>query len=121
MKTLLYTIPVALLVAYSQIVVKWRSMVNGEQIRAESFWQNLLTYFSDVYILSAYASALLGSLVWLVVVAKIPLSIGFPVYIGVTFLFVLIGSRLFLGEQVSPPQMLAALLIFAGIVLGAVK
>jgi multidrug transporter EmrE-like cation transporter len=85
----------------------------------ELFLDKFLIYFSDLYILSAYLIALLASLIWLVVISKISLSIGFPIYIGSTFLLVFIGSWFFLDESISLVRLLAALLILAGIILGA--
>lgn len=121
MKIFLYVFPVALLVAYSQLIVKWRTQIGGTVPMDKDFLQRLLVYFSDGYILSAYVTALLGSFLWLVVVSRIPLSTGFPMYIGVTFLMVMVGSWLFLGEIISAEKMTAASLILAGIVLGGMK
>ena len=121
MKLLIYVIPVAFLVTYSQLVVKWRSRFGGEISIDKNFLSNLIGYLSDFYILSAYAAALLGSFLWLVVISRIPLSIGFPIYIGVTFLMVIIGSWLFLGESLSMIRLAAVGLILAGIVLGGTK
>lgn len=121
MRILLYTIPVALLVAYSQIVVKWRAQLGGVVQLDGSFFHKLMGYFADGYIISAYVAALLSSFIWLIVVSRIPLSIGFPVYIGITFLFVLLGSWLLLGESISFSRFLAAILILAGIIIGAAK
>jgi multidrug transporter EmrE-like cation transporter len=55
------------------------------------------------------------------VVTRIPLSIGFPVYIGVTFLMVMIGGWLFLGETVSTMKWIAAGFILMGIVIGGME
>lgn len=121
MRLLLYVLPVAFLVAYSQLVVKWRAQLGGVVSLDKNFIHKLAVYFSDGYILSAYAAALLGSFLWLVVVSRMPLSIGFPVYIGVTFFMVMLGSWLFLGESVSVTTMAAAALILAGIILGAME
>lgn len=121
MRLLLYVLPVAFLVAYSQLVVKWRAQLGGVVSLDKYFFHKLMDYFSDGYILSAYATALLGSFLWLIVVSRIPLSIGFPVYIGVTFLMVMVGSWLFLGETVSITKMAAAILILAGIVLAGME
>jgi len=121
MKILFYVLPVALLVAYSQLVVKWRAQLGGVVLLDKDFFQRLLAYFSDGYILSAYMTALLGSFLWLVVVSRIPLSTGFPMYIGVTFLMVMVGSWLLLGEVISVTKMTAAALILAGIVLGGME
>lgn len=119
MKIILYTLPVSLLVAYSQIVIKWRSGQLSLDIQNQLFMSKVLSYLSDKFILSAYAAALLGSFAWLVVVTKLPLSIGFPVYIGITFLIVILGSWLILGEQLTVIKLISALTIFIGIVIGA--
>lgn len=121
MKILLYIMPVAFLVAYSQLVVKWRSQFGGVISLDRDFSSKLFIYFSDWYVISAYMSALLGSFFWLIVVTRIPLSIGFPVYIGVTFLMVMIGGWLFLGETVSTMKWIAAGFILMGIVIGGME
>lgn len=121
MKIFLYTIPVALLVAYSQLVVKWRTQVGVDSVTATNTLGKFIVYFSDPYILSAYVSALLSSFIWLIVIQRIPLSTGFPIYIGSTFLLVILGSWMLLGETISPIRLLAATLILAGIILGGVN
>jgi multidrug transporter EmrE-like cation transporter len=121
MKFLLYVMPVAFLVAYSQLVVKWRSQFGGIVSLDKNFFNMIFGYFSDWYIISAYITALLGSFFWLIVVTRIPLSIGFPVYIGITFLMVMMGSWLFLGETVSKMSWIAAGFILAGIVIGGME
>jgi multidrug transporter EmrE-like cation transporter len=121
MKIFLYTFPVALLVAYSQLVVKWRlSSIVALNTYPRNFTK-YLSYFLDPYIFSAYVAALLSSIIWLVVIQKISLSIGFPIYIGTAFLLVMIGSAFILGEIISFNSLLAALLIFAGIILGSIN
>lgn len=121
MKIFLYTIPVAILVAYSQLMVKWRTQLSVDNIIAKTAFEKFLAYFSDPYILSAYLAALLSSFIWLIVIQRIPLSTGFPVYIGSTFLIVILGSWLLLGEVVSPIRVLAAGLILMGIILGSLN
>lgn len=118
MKILIYTLPVSILVAYSQLIVKWRTSGIESHLTDTSFLGKMINYFSDPFIFSAYFSALLASFVWLWVVSKIPLSIGFPVYIGSAFLMVMLGSFLFLGEAISSKQFIAGTLIFMGILLG---
>ncbi len=121
MKIFLYTIPVAILVAYSQLVVKWRTQAGLDAAIPTNAWDKFLGYFSDPYIISAYFAALISSFIWLIVIQRIPLSTGFPIYIGSTFLLVILGSWLLLGESISPAKLLAASLILAGIILGGVN
>lgn len=110
-------LPIALLVTYSQLMVKWRSGLGGH-LEGLTIGQQLLRFLSDPYVLSAYAAALLASFAWLYVVTKLPLTLAFPVYIGVTFALVLIGGSIVLSETLTATKLASVLLIFCGIVLG---
>lgn len=117
MKTYLLILPIAALVAFSQIIVKWRTPALGG-VTGDGLAGQLTRFMLDPVILGAYASALLASFAWLYVVTKLPLTVAFPVYIGVTFAMVLLGGWAFLGESLSPAKMAAVALIMCGIVLG---
>lgn len=116
-KTYLLILPIALLVTYSQLIVKWRSNAMGQEV-AQDFSTQLFKFLSDPVILSAYGAALFASFAWLYVVTKLPLTVAFPVYIGVTFAMVLLGGWLFLSEALTTTKLVAILLIFGGIVVG---
>ena len=119
MKILLLTFPVALLVAYSQIMVKWRMLsFDVAAIHDLPLIPRLIKYLSDPFILSAYATAFLSSLVWMYVVTKLPLAAAFPVYIGITFLLVIFGGWQFLAEEITITRLLSVALILSGIALG---
>jgi multidrug transporter EmrE-like cation transporter len=117
MKNYLMILPIAFLVTYSQLIVKWRSSVVN-QLQSAGFLQHLIKFISDPVILSAYAAALFASFAWLYVVTKLPLTVAFPVYIGVTLAMVLLGGWFFLSETLTATKLIAVLLIFSGIVLG---
>lgn len=122
MKLLVLVIPIALLVAYSQLIVKWRtSAVSLPTSDSQSVVEKLFTYLLDPYIVSGYIAALAGSFLWLFVISKISLSIGFPIYIGITFLLVILGSWLILHEPITLTKLIAVMMIFAGVTLGAMK
>ena len=120
MRILIATLPVALLVAYSQIIVKWRTaslstMNNGSQ----PLLDRLIEYLSDPYILSGYVAALLGSFIWLFLVAKLPLATAFPIYIGLTFFLVMLGGGILLDEPLGAGKLIAAALILLGVTIGS--
>lgn len=122
MRLLAFILPIALLVAYSQLIVKWRtSVVKLGVPENQAVLDKLIAYLLDPYIFSGYIAALLGSFLWLFVISKISLSIGFPIYIGITFLLVMLGSWLVLHEAITPIKLIAVCMIFAGITLGAAK
>jgi multidrug transporter EmrE-like cation transporter len=117
MKNYLMILPIALLVTYSQLIVKWRSS-NADQSPSADFSQHLIKFMSDPVVLSAYVAALFASFAWLYVLTKLPLTVAFPVYIGVTFAMVIFGGWFFLAETLTTTRLVAVLLIFGGIVLG---
>lgn len=119
MNILLKILPIALLVAYSQIMVKWRTaQIDRGNLESLDVFHKILHYLSDPLLLSAYVAALLASFIWLFVVARLPLALAFPVYIGVTFVLVILGGWMFLSEPILPMRLLAAALILAGIAIG---
>lgn len=117
MKTYLLILPIALLVTYSQLIVKWRSNA-AEEWATSSFAVHLLRFLTDPIILSAYAAALVASFAWLYVVTRLPVTVAFPIYIGVTFAMVLLGGWYFLEETFSTTKLIAVAMIMGGIVLG---
>jgi len=120
MRVLIFVLPIALLVAYSQIVMKWRTLSSSDTIGMQNldFFARMLKYLSDPVILSAYVAALLASFAWLYVITKLPLVVAFPVYIGVTFFFVIIGGWVFLSESINIMRLASVLLILTGIIIG---
>ena len=63
----------------------------------------------------------LSFVMWLVILSKVNVSIAYPVTIGLTLVFTLIGARLFLHEALSIRGMLGISMIIVGIFLGTTK
>lgn len=119
MRILLSVLPIALLVAYSQIIVKWRTLASDAAgIQNLPLLARILKYLLDPVILSAYVAALLASFVWLYVITKLPLVVAFPAYIGVTFVLVIVGGWFFLSESITAMRLVSVLLILSGIIIG---
>lgn len=118
MKLLLLIFPVALMVTCSQIAVKWRADYLNIEANATNTLDRLWIFLIDPIILASYFTALVGSFAWLYVVTKFPLTIAFPVYIGMTFVLVLLGGAFFLGEQINAQKIAAISLISLGIIVG---
>ena len=116
MKDYFLLLPVVLLVAFGQLLVKWRT--NTLQIEAGlAFSQRLAQFFSDPFILFAYAATLASSFAWLYVLTRLPLMVAFPLYIGGTYALVLFGGWYFLAETMSITKFIAVALIMSGITL----
>ena len=118
MKLLLAVLPTILLTAYSQLIIKWRvATLAATSAQSMGFPQRTLAYLLDPFIISAYAVALLGSVAWFLVVEKHPVSIAFPVYVGVLFCIVTVGSTLWLEETISVQHLVGLALILVGVVV----
>ena len=120
MSIIIRVLPIALLIVYSQLIIKYR--VNSPIMQltlAHDGYYKYITYILDPYILSAYIAGLAGSLIWLFTVARLPLAQAFPIYQGLTFFFVVLGSTTLLGEPLNVAKVLGAALILAGVTIGA--
>ena len=122
MRFFLLLAPTIALVLYGQLMTKWRV---GELLSrgalGSSVVDRLLGYLQDPLVLSGYGAAFLSSLTWLIVVEKYPLSYAFPIYIGLVFAFVALGSSLILGEHLSAMRLVSIALILVGIIVGSVS
>ena len=117
MKLLLAVTPTILLMAYSQLVSKWRVAALAEAGLPSDGASRLVHYLTDPWIISSYLMGLLASIAWLYAIEKFPVSLAFPTYIGLLFAVVTLGSMAFLREQVGGLQVLGIGLILAGVAL----
>ena len=120
MGVVLRVLPAVLLVAYSQVIVKWRI----EQLGAPPGLHltgilRYIAYLLDPYILSAYIAGFASSVVWLYAISKLPLAQAFPIYQGLTFIAVIACSTVLLGEPMNSHKLIGALLILTGVTIGA--
>ena len=119
MDVLLRILPTVALVAYSQIVVKWRvETVHEAASETSAGFYRYIAYLLDPFILSAYLAALVGSFFWLYTVSKLPLAQAFPIYQGLIFVAVVAGSAGLLHEPLTTPKLVGAGLILAGVAIG---
>lgn len=118
MKNYLLIFPVALMVAYTQLIVKWRMNTANIGHAENSFILKLFCYLKDPYILSSTFVALLSGLIWIFVVARVQVSVAFPIYYGLTFALVILGSVLLLGESLSAARLTAIIFILTGVIIG---
>ncbi len=119
LRLLAYVGPTVLLVVYSQLVIKWRISSFGTLPAAnieKVFY--LFKVLIDPYIASGFIAAFLGSLAWLAAISKIPLSVGFPAYYGLTFAFVILGTAWLLHEQITVLKLIGGGLILLGVIGG---
>lgn len=63
----------------------------------------------------------LSFILFLIILSKANVSIAYPVTIGLTLVFTLVGARIFLHESMSIRGMLGIFMIIVGILLGTAK
>jgi multidrug transporter EmrE-like cation transporter len=116
MKLLLAVLPTILLTTYGQLITKWRvAALAATSAQSLSISDRTFSYLIDPFIISAYVFSLLSSIAWLFVVERHPVSIAFPVYVGVLFALVTLGSALWLKESISIQHLAGLLLILVGV------
>src|SRR5688572_753168 len=118
MKLLLAVLPTILLTTYSQLIIKWRvATLVASTAQSIGASERTFHYLLDPFIISAYAFSLLSSIAWFFVVERHPVSIAFPVYVGVLFSVVTVGSTLWLKETISIQHFVGLALITVGVVV----
>ena len=118
MRLLLAITPTVFFAVYGQLVTRWRVRELAEQLApGTGMVTRAWHYLLDPYILSGYLSAVAGSVAWFFVVERQPLTVAFPVYVGISVLLVAVAGVWLFGESVTASHMLGMLLIVAGIVL----
>jgi multidrug transporter EmrE-like cation transporter len=119
-RLILAILPTMLLVVYGQLIIKWRVVALSNPVNpADGPLDRLVSYLGDPYILSAYAAALASSMTWMFVIENYPISLAFPLHIGLTVLAVVLGGIYLFGEPITPSRILAVSLILAGIAIGS--
>jgi len=120
MRLILAILPTMLLVVYGQLIIKWRVVALSNLANpADGPFARLVSYLGDPYILSAYVAALASSMTWMFVVESYPVSLAFPLHIGLTVMAVVVGGIYLFGEPITAPRIVAVCLILAGIAIGS--
>lgn len=101
---------------YGQLVLKWR--VSAIKNLPEDFNGKIIVLltqtFTDIYILSGFASAFIASLCWMGAISKFELSYAYP-FMSFAFVIVMFLSFILFGEQLNAFKVIGTILIMAGI------
>lgn len=107
---IVHSVLLAATLALSHAVLKWVSIQENE-----NYFQLLLTQWK--YIILALSLYGLVFFYYIFVLRSSPISTLYPIYTGLSVLFVMLFGYLVFGEIMTLPRMLGALLILAGIVV----
>lgn len=118
MKLLLAILPTIVFTTYSQLMIRWRvTHLAAGSAHSLAVPGRTMAYLTDPYVMSAYMMTLLSGITWFFVLEKHPVSTAFPVYIGLLFCVVTLGSSLLLRESVSAQHLVGMAMILAGVVV----
>jgi len=115
----LYIFGTILFTVYGQLVLKWQISQAGPL--PMGFVDKiifLLRQFSNIWILSGFAAAVVAALCWMAAMTKFELSYAYP-FMSLSFVLVLGLSAPLLHEAITAPKVIGMALIVAGIIIGS--
>jgi multidrug transporter EmrE-like cation transporter len=119
-RLILAILPTMLLVVLGQLLMKWRLGVLAPAAHSVSGpLERVALYLSDPYVLGAYVAAFASSITWMFVLESHPVSLAFPIHIGLSVMAVVLGGLYLFGEPMSGSRIFAICLIVAGIAIGS--
>ncbi|APW73182.1 MULTISPECIES: DMT family transporter [Sphingopyxis] len=80
--------------------------------------ETMLAYASSPYLIAGFALYGLGAVLWLFVLARLPLSVAYP-FVGLGFIFTMLIGAMAFHEHLSLTRIAGTLLIALGCVLVA--
>lgn len=110
MQGLIYFSISSLIFVSSQILIKYGINRVGEK----SGIQFLISSLTSPFVLSGLFLSGIGAIVWLFILSKYELSYSVLV-LSITYVLFLLGSQIFLGENISLLRWAGAILIIAGV------
>lgn len=112
--------PMLFFMVYSQLISKWRLISLAQSMpEASDVIARFIIYLKDPFILSSYVAALAGSFGWIFVVERYSVALAFPVYIGLTIIFVNLGSLYFFDETISMSRIFGICILLIGVAIVA--
>ncbi|MBI4234832.1 EamA family transporter [Candidatus Peregrinibacteria bacterium] len=74
----------------------------------------LLKTFSNPYVLGGIALYAINSVLWLMVISKLPISKAYPA-ISLSYVIIIIGAYFFIGEPLTMKKIIGSLAILGGV------
>lgn len=103
---------------YGQLVIKARGVVHTAQAGARGKLHYLVLMFTDLWVLSALAAAVMASICWMLAIQRLEVGYAYP-FVALTFVLVPVGGTAFFGEPLPATQLLGIALIIAGVTVSA--
>ncbi|GMQ83364.1 MAG: EamA family transporter [Gammaproteobacteria bacterium] len=120
-KVLVYILVSVSMSAIAQITLKvgmssekMKHALSGAVGRFDALWFMV----TDFFVITGLSIYFIGALVWLLVLAKIDVSVAYP-FVGLGFILTMAAGALFLGEPLGMQRMIGTFLVVAGVTLVA--
>ncbi|HEY0631823.1 MAG TPA: EamA family transporter [Thermoleophilaceae bacterium] len=114
-----YVATTVTLTVIGQLIIKWQvgklGAFGGSGSDRLRFIGDMLT---NPWVLLSLASAFVAALAWMAALSHLNLSRAYP-FMSASFILVLALSAVFFAEHIGLPQVLGALLIVGGLVIGS--
>ena len=116
MKNIAYVFATLVLTIYGQIIIKARVLHHTEGVTERGYIPYLFTVFTDPWVISGFAAAVLAAMCWLLALRGVALSFLYP-FMALSFVFVPLFAALLFGEKIGPMQIIGLILIVGGVSL----
>lgn len=118
MRSALLLFAVLSFTVYGQLVIKARALAHTAQTGTPGTLHYLLTMFTDVWVLSGLAAAVLAGACWMLAIERLEVGYAYP-FMALSFVLVPIGAASLFGEPLPALQLLGIALIVAGVTISA--
>ena len=116
-KYFILTLIVTFLLALAQVLVKLGlNKIGGFNVTIKNFIFDIFPLLKSPYLWFGGGTLLLSSLLWMKVLAKVSLSIAYPM-ISISYLFGMFFAKLIFKEQISINSWIGLTFIMIGVVL----
>jgi multidrug transporter EmrE-like cation transporter len=107
------------LTVYGQLMIKSRALIHVAELSSSNGKLiYLAAMFTDVWVLSSLAAAVLAGACWMLAIARLDIGYAYP-FMALSFVMVPVGSKFLFGEPLPSLQLFALLLIIAGVSISA--
>lgn len=119
MRSAIFLAAVLALTVYGQLVIKARALAHArDTIAASDRLHYLIAMFTDVWVLSGLAAAVLAGACWMLAIERLEVGFAYP-FMALSFVLVPVGAMLLFGEPLPKLQLLALILIIVGVAMSA--
>ena len=115
----LYLTATIVLTVYAQLVIKWQvNTALDLPVDTPDILLFIAGLLLNPWVVSAFFSAFLGAITWMLALTKLELSHAYP-FIGLTFVIILILSSVFFNETITNYKIIGICLMVLGIAVGS--